>query len=362
MSYEMNNILLLGGTGAMGSHLSEILAADKDNEVYVTTRKSRASNQANLRYLVGNAHDQEFLEDVLAMKQWDAIVDFMAYGTEEFRRKYQIFLQATKQYVFLSSSRVYAESQSPLTENSPRLIDICEDKDYLATDEYALAKGRQEDFLFNSESKNWTIVRPYITFDEYRMQLSCEEKESWLFRALNGKAIVISEDLLSKITTFTYGVDVANGIASIICKEKAKGEAFHITCDNTFTWKEILGFYLDAIHASTGIRPEVIINANYLPYYGGHLLQVKYDRLYNRIFDNCKIKAFMSGYQFTDTKSAIFNCISHFVKYPRWNSINWEQEALIDKDTHGFIRWAEICQMRGFKQLVKYMINRLGIK
>ena len=358
----MRNILLLGGTGAMGTHLTEILAADKDNTVFVTTRRNRTPNQENIKYLLGNAHDQEFLLKVLTLKQWDAIVDFMVYGTDEFKSKCPLFLKLAKQYVFLSSSRVYAESHVPLTEESPRLIDVCQDEDYLETDEYALAKGRQENILFNSNFNNWTIIRPYITFDEYRLQLSCEEKESWLFRALNRKSIIISEDLLSKITTFTYGADVANGIAAIICEENAMGEAFHITCDITHTWNDILGFYLDAIQTYAGFRPKVIVKPNYVPYFGGSALQVKYDRLYSRIFDNSKIRAFMPEYKFTDTKCAIFNCISHFVKHPSWNFINWGQEALKDKEAREFIRWKEIRYIRGTKQLAIYIIKRFGIK
>ena len=34
-------ILLLGGTGAMGSHLSEIINNDKGNDIVITSRKTR---------------------------------------------------------------------------------------------------------------------------------------------------------------------------------------------------------------------------------------------------------------------------------------------------------------------------------
>ena len=96
----------------------------------------------------------------------------MAYSTQEFSKKVELFLDSTDQYFFLSSSRVYAASNEPLTEDSPRLLDVCTDETYLATDEYALAKARQENILLTTNKKNWTIIRPYKTYNNKKMQNS----------------------------------------------------------------------------------------------------------------------------------------------------------------------------------------------
>ncbi len=100
----------------------------------------------------------------------------MLYTTEEFKLRYDLYLNSTAQYVFLSSSRVYAESKTPIKEESPRLLDVCTDEAYIATDEYAIAKARQEYILKKSERRNWTVIRPYVTFSEIRLQLSPLEK------------------------------------------------------------------------------------------------------------------------------------------------------------------------------------------
>lgn len=52
----MSNILILGGTGAMGEHLVHLLGQDSDNHIYVTSRTVH-KNQANVSYHVGNAND-----------------------------------------------------------------------------------------------------------------------------------------------------------------------------------------------------------------------------------------------------------------------------------------------------------------
>ena len=84
------------------------------------------------------ARDIEFLRKVLKLQEWDAIVDFMVYSTEEFSCRVQLLLNATRQYLFLSSSRVYADTNGALIkEDSPRLLDTINDSEYLQTDEYA---------------------------------------------------------------------------------------------------------------------------------------------------------------------------------------------------------------------------------
>lgn len=353
------NILLLGGTGAMGMHLAKELA-NAEHSVFVTTRSNRTTSNG-ISYLVGNSHDVNFLNTVLGQRLWDVIVDFMSYQTEEFQKKYMLFLNSTKQYVFLSSSRVYASSKEKLTENSPRLLDVCPDQDYITTDEYALAKARQENLLKQSGKKNWTIIRPYVTFSEYRLQLSCEEKESWLYRALHGRTIVFSKDLSRCKTTFTYGADVAKSIASIIGKDGALGETYHITNNESYIWSDVLQIYLEALENELGYRPKVLEKEKYEPYMGGNLPQVKYDRLYDRVFDNSKINTFIDTAKFKKTRDAIHLCIHEFVKKPIWLNINWVSEALKDRQTKEFISLNEWLNISGIKNKIKYIAIRLGL-
>ncbi len=46
-------VLVLGGTGAMGTHLIDFLKADKSTEVIVTSRMERI-NHDNIKYVIGN--------------------------------------------------------------------------------------------------------------------------------------------------------------------------------------------------------------------------------------------------------------------------------------------------------------------
>ena len=148
----MLKILLMGGTGAMGNHLVSLLKRT-DNQVVVTSRSKRADS-GNISYIQGNAHELPFLHSLLKQK-FDIIIDFMVYNTGEFKIRYKTILTACQQYIFISSSRVYADSHTPITEDSPRILDVCKDELYLKTDEYALTKARQENILFYSGFTNY---------------------------------------------------------------------------------------------------------------------------------------------------------------------------------------------------------------
>lgn len=230
------NILILGGTGAMGMSLVSILAADLNNEIVVTTRSRRDSAYENVTYIKGNAMDNEFMNVLLRRMRWDAIVDFMSYDKKTFSLRYNNFLDSTRQYVFISSARVYAPSNGLLTENSPRLLDICTNADYMKTEEYALSKAMQEDLLYKSGNKNYTVVRPSLTYNNERLQFALYEKEGWLGRYLRGKQIVFPENMKNLKQTFSHGEDVAKAIAKLIGNEKAMGETTHIAGAKAISW------------------------------------------------------------------------------------------------------------------------------
>ena len=349
-------ILVLGGTGAMGMHLVQLLK-EKGAETFVTSRRNIKSDK-NLHYLQGNAKNLVFLQRCLQLHEWDAIVDFMVYDTQTFEERFALLLNNTKQYIFLSSARVYADSEEPMTESFPRLLNVSKDIDFLKTDEYSLTKARQEDVLRNSEYQNWTIIRPYITYSENRLQLGTLEKEEWLYRALRGRTIVFSRDIASKITTLTYGLDVSQGILAIIGNSKALGEEFHITSSVSIIWDEVLEGYLKVLEKYLGYKPKVLLQeldktielvskrSNY---------QFIYDRMFNRTFDNSKISQYLDTDGFMNVENGLNQCLEKFLENPQFKRINWQQQAQMDKMCNEKTPLSEI---QGIKQKVKYLLYR----
>lgn len=350
-------VLVLGGTGAMGVALIDILT-QRGDDVYVTSR-SRHQDREHLRYLQGDAHDIEWLEAIAAGQDFDALVDFMVYGSAEFAARRDRILQLAKQYVFLSSSRVYSDSPSqPITEETPRLLDACQDGAYLKTDEYALAKARAENELRKAEQKNWTIIRPYITYNDERLQLGTMEKESWLYRALHGRTIVFTKDVAECLTTLTHGHDVADGIASLLGKKAAYGEVFHIVGPEPMRWKEVAELYCDVLEKLLGKRPRILLlpDSQEFRRVFRNEYQVRYDRLFHRVFDSSKIRRIGGKSDYVPMSEGLRTCLTHFVEQHRsFRTIDWHAEAWMDRQTG---ERAALSECKGWKDKVKYILCR----
>lgn len=358
----MPRILLLGGTGAMGKPLTDELAK-KNYDIYITTRQKK-EDRCNVHYLQGNGHDMEFIRSTISLIVPDVIVDFMVYNSREFEERAGYFLNNTGLYIFLSSARVYSDSGlSKLNEHSNRILDVCTDKEYFATDEYALTKARQENILFSQESKdNFIIFRPYITYFTERLQLGIIEKEQWLYRALAGRSIVFSKDIANKYTTLTWGGDVAKTIANCIFLEGRCNKIINPVSNETITWGDLLELYVYNIEKYTGVRPKVfytescertteILNNKY---------QYIYDRSYNRCFDNDCAKKIL-GRQFKTIEDGIDESIQKFIKEKReFLPIHWDLEGYYDYLTHESI---PIHRFPGIKKMARYeLMKRFGIK
>lgn len=337
----------------MGSHVVEILNTS-ENMVFVTSRSKR-TNHGNVTYLQGNAKEKEFIFSV-CKEHWDVIIDFMVYNLHELRERVDLFLESTKQYIFISSARVYADSPL-ITEDSPRLLEVCQDKEYVESNEYAIIKAKEEDVLFESGRKNWTIVRPSLTYAENRLQLGVYEKENWLYRALHGRSIVFSKDLMDRYYTLSYGKDVAEGIAGLVGKEEALGQAFHIVIEESFQWKDILEIYLNVLEENTGKRPKVVLTDTctnlQIP---GARYQVLYGRYFNRHFDNSKIRTIVDTSNWIPPQKGLEKCLKKFLGNQSFLNIDGYKEALLDKAAG---EWTPIRQISGKKNKLVYLRHRI---
>lgn len=333
-------VLVLGGTGAMGIPLVDKLS--ENNTVYVTSRGKKDSTKS-VKYIQGNATNKEFVENILRMEYWDAVVDFMVRTTDNLKDLLPKFLENTRQYIFISSARVYSQTDGLITEQTPRLLDVCTDEEYLKTNEYALAKAREENLLLNSEKKNFTIIRPTITYNTQRLQLGVLEKESWLYRALRGRSIVFSEDISNKLTTMTFGYDVSMGIASIIGQENALGEAFHVTSPISLPWSEVLKVYKSVLEKHLGRTVPILMTEKSTNLkFKWRIYQVIYCRYFNRTFDNSKIGQFCDIAKFTEPQKGLAMCLENFLKEPNFGSIPWDIEAVNDRASGEFTPLKEI--------------------
>ena len=206
----------------------------------------------------------------------------------DFNERYELLLENTEHYFYLSTYRVYDGVEVPITEESPRLLDNSKDRDFLATDDYSLFKARGEDVLRSSKYKNWTIVRPAITYSKRRFQLVTLEAHIAVARALKGLPVVIPKAALNVQATMSWAGDVAKMFAGLILNPEAYGEAFTLATAEHRTWSEIAEYYKEII----GLEYLAADTEDYLEIMGGHpgaRYQLDYDRLFERVVDNSKV-------------------------------------------------------------------------
>ncbi len=286
----MKKVLVLGATGAMGRYLvPELIKLGYD--VTGVGREESAPWKENATYIQGNAFDKDFLEGLLKEK-FHGIVNFMDYGRYSFSDYYELFLDNTDHYIFLSSCRVYDDKEVPIKETSPRLWDTSEDEVLKASHDYCIYKAQDEDLLKASSYNNWTVVRPATTFSTMRLQLVTLEFRDGVGRALQGKKVVLPIQAKEKPVTLGWGGDVAKMIAGILFKEDAKREAYNVCSAEHRTWEEIAEYY----HNLVGLEAVWVDKEDYLkilsPEGNIHVRwQLEYARLFRRITDNSKVLA-----------------------------------------------------------------------
>lgn len=350
-------VLIIGATGVMGTNLVDILSKYQSNQVHATSRKVHESNNSNLKYIKGNGKDLSFIIPLIKSENYNVIVDFMFYSISEFKERINLFLDYSQQYIFVSSARIYADSITPITESSPILTEkICNDKSFLNSNDYALTKLQEEKILKECTKKNWTIIRPYITYSNIRLQLGIYEKESWLYRALKGRTILFSKDIANQKTTLTYGKDVAFIISKLINNSKTIHESYNIVTEESIYWRDILNIYLKVLEKQTGKKIKVKYIESLSPFSNQmRKYQIKYDRTYSRIFDNSRLRQIIPSYTFKTIEEGITIALNDFLKKPNFKTINWKEEVIKDKITHEITPLNEI---KGKRNKIKYLIWR----
>ena len=287
----MNNkkILVLGATGAMAVYLIPLLL-DKGCTVTGVSLDDIESDNKNLTYVKADAKNLEFLTEQLK-EGYDAVVDFMVYNSVDlFREYYRLFLENTKHYIFFSTYRIYADD-APLKETSKRLLDVERPDDFVTEYEYSIYKAEEEDLLNNSPYKNYTIVRPAITYSKRRFQLTILEADVLISRMLRGKTVVLPKSAMDKQATMSWAGDVAKMLFNIILNPAAFGETYNVSTAEHMTWEEVAKIYQDI----GNLKYITVDDETFLDIAGEGTVarkqQLVYDRCFDRIVDNSKILA-----------------------------------------------------------------------
>jgi nucleoside-diphosphate-sugar epimerase len=285
-------VLFIGGTGIISSACTA-LALERDWELWLLNRGRSSAAPPGARQLTADINDSSAMSAALEGQSWDAVVQWLGYTAPEIERDLGLFRGRTRQYVFISSASAYQRPPSHhiITESTPLVNPFWE---------YSRQKIACEERLqraWHDEGFPAVIVRPSLTYGETLVPLVLNSwKQSWTLvdRMRRGMPVIVPGDGTS-LWTITHNTDFAPGLLGLIGRADAIGEAFHITTDEVLTWDAI--FRQTA--AAAGISEPKLVHiasdfiAACLPEKAGGLWG---DKSTSVVFDNSKIKRFVSGF------------------------------------------------------------------
>lgn len=274
-------VLFIGGTGIISTACAT-RAIEKGVDLTLLNRgkSSRPTAEGAITF-TADIHDPASMRSVLAGREFDVVVDWIAYTPQDVQKNIDLFSGKTGQFIFISSASAYQTPASnlPIRESTPLENPFWEySRNKIACEELLLAEYRKSKFPF-------TIVRPSHTYD--RTCVPVEGGYGVIDRMLKGKPVIVHGDGTS-IWTLTHNTDFAKGFVGLLGNSRARGEIFHITSDEWLTWNQIhllLGEAAGVIPQLVHIPSELI--AAYDQNMGAGLLG---DKAHSAIFDNSKIK------------------------------------------------------------------------
>jgi len=236
---EKNNIkmkvLFIGGTGNISTASSK-LAIEKGFELYHLNRGMTKSELPNVKTIYGDINKPEELHE-LKKHQWDVVVNWIAFTTQDIERDIKLFKDKTNHYIFISSASCYQKplSYPIITESTPLHNELAVySNNKIKCEERLMKACREENFPM-------TIVRPSLTYDTViPIAIGGFKEYTTADRILKGKPIIIHGDGTS-LWTVTHSDDFAKGLVGLLGLKQAIGHAFHITSDEVLNWNMIYG-------------------------------------------------------------------------------------------------------------------------
>ena len=276
-------VLFIGGTGIISSACAD-LALERGIELYFLNRGMSLERcvPAGVQVLKGDIRQRSSASAALAGRQFDVVVDWVAFTPEQVELDLELFGGRTGQYIFISSASAYQSPPSGLPVTESTLLDNpywLYSRDKIACEDRLTRAYRQDKFPM-------TIVRPSHTYDKTSLPL--DGGYTVVQRMRQGKKVIVHGDGTS-LWVLTHHKDFARGFVGLLGNSHAIGDAFQITSDELLNWNQI--FELVA-HAAGVPDPRIVhvpsdLIAAYDAEWGAGLLG---DKSISMVFDNSKIK------------------------------------------------------------------------
>ncbi len=284
-------LLVIGGTGVISSAVTR-LAVERGLDVTVLNRGSSATRPLpeGAELVRADVRDPASVRAALGSREFDSVVDWVAFTPEHVQADVDLFAGRTGQYVFISSASAYQTppERLPVTESTPLRNPFWQySRDKIACEDLLVRAYRDSGFPA-------TVIRPSHTYDRTLVPLD----GGWtaVERMRQGREVVVHGDGTS-LWTLTHHADFARGMVPLLGNPRTLGEAFHITSDDTPTWDQIVR----ALAAAAGVEPRMVhVPSDAIaaadPEWGAGLLG---DKAHSMVFDTTKLRRLVPDFATT---------------------------------------------------------------
>ena len=322
--------LFIGGTGIISSACSD-LALSRGHELFILNRgvslKHLLLEGATL--IQGDVYaDEAHLASLLTGHRFDAVVDYIAFSSQDIERDLRLFRDRADQFVFISSASAYQKPVQNylITEETPLENPYWEySRNKIACEELLVKEYRENGFPV-------TIIRPSHTYGHSQIPFAVSSwQHPWTVvdRMKRGRKVIVPGDGTS-LWVLTWNADFAKGLVGLLGNPKAVGEAFQITSDQVLSWDQI---HLE-VYQALGLDPNVIhIPSDFISRYDeGAVGSLIGDKSNSVVFDNSKIKSFVPDYKCeVDWAEGLRRSLAWFESHPEFQIVGDGANMLWDR-------------------------------
>jgi len=245
-------VLIIGGTGFIGRRIVRKLLARGHSVTLLTRGRVRPAFWGEIEALIGDRHDEAQFNQLVRERQFDAVIDNLAYGRSTVESAIQAFAGRTSHYLLCSSGAVYRDftdwrQYRPVYENEADLT-------YKGDLAYAEGKREAEHVLWASAGAHvpFTILRPSVVEGP---EDSSGRTWFWVQRVADGQEVLVPETVPVSIFRHVFVDDVAEAFVRALGNSAAFFKAYNLAGEEILALPDYVCAIADAMGHEVKVVP-----------------------------------------------------------------------------------------------------------
>jgi nucleoside-diphosphate-sugar epimerase len=281
-------VLMIGGTGLISTAITRSLVERGDNVTLFNRGQRPAEVPRDVSRILGDRTAYgEFEARMSEARAYDAVVDMVAFRSEDVESAIRAFGGRIEQYIFCSTVDVYTKPARsyPVREGAERKPS--------ASFPYAYCKAQCERVLEAAHARGEfqvTRIRPAWTYGEGGSILHTFGWGTYfLDRLRRGQPVIVHGDGTS-FWVACHRDDVAQAFLGALGNPRAYGQAYHVTGEEWLTWNA----YHQIVANALGAPPPTLVHipTELLGRVAPEMAEWCVENFhYNNIFDNTAARA-----------------------------------------------------------------------